>query len=185
MSMNRTDAIQISRRYATAMFDLAVDAKKEKTLVEEFSTLAQAIAENAELADALANPTIHHSQKAAVLAALVKKGDALTKKAVAAIVDGGRADLIPTIAEDLQQRLSTHNNEVEAVVTSARSLSTTTQKQLVQSLTEATGKTVKLKLKEDASVLGGLSIELGSLRLDATLAGALNTMREQLLAPTH
>ena len=183
--MNRTDAIQISRRYATAMFDLAIEAKKEKTLVEEFSTLAAAVTGNAELAAALANPTIHHSQKAAVLEALVKKGDNVTRRAVAVIAEGGRADLIPTIAEDLAQRLSAYTNEIEATVTSARALSSATQKQLVQSLAEATGKTVKLKLKEDASVLGGLCIELGSLRLDATLAGALNTMREQLLAPTH
>lgn len=185
MSMNRTDAIQISRRYATAMFDLAVEAKKEKTLVEEFSTLANAIASNEELAVVLANPTIHHTQKAAVLEALVAKGDTVTKRAVAVIAEGGRADLIPTIAEDLEHRLAAHLGEVEAVVTSARALSPATQKQLVQSLAEATGKSVKLKLKEDASVLGGLSIELGSLRLDATLAGALNNMREQLLAPTH
>ena len=183
--MNRTDAIQISRRYATAMFDLAVEAKKEKTLVDEFSTLAEAVTGNEQLAATLANPTIHHSQKAAVLEALVKKGDALTRKAVATIAEGGRADLIPTIADDLEQRLAAHTNEIEATVTSARALSAGTQKQLVQSLAEATGKTVKLKLKEDASVLGGLRIELGSLRLDATLAGALNTMREQLLAPTH
>ena len=183
--MNRTDAIQISRRYATAMFDLAVEAKKEKTLVEEFSTLAKAVTTNAELMAALANPTIPHTQKAAVLEALVAKGDGVTKRAVAVIAEGGRADLIPTIAEDLQRRLAAHLGEVVAVVTSARALSSVTQKQLVQSLAEATGKTVKLKLKEDTNVLGGLCIELGSLRLDATLAGALNTMREQLLAPTH
>jgi F-type H+-transporting ATPase subunit delta len=185
VSMNRTDAIQISRRYATAMFDLAVEAKKEKTLVDEFSTLANAIATNAQLAEALANPTIHHSQKAAVLHALVAKGDAVTKRAVAVIAEAGRADLIPTIAEDLQQRLAAYTGEIEATVTSARTLTAATQKQLVQSLAVATGKSVKLKLKEDASVLGGLRIELGSLRLDATLAGALNNMREQLLAPTN
>ena len=185
MSMNRTDAIQISRRYATALFDLAVEAKKEKTLVEEFSVLSQAVATNQELASVLANPTIHPSQKSAVLEALVAKADEATKRAVAVIAAGGRADLIPTIAEDLQHRLSAHLGELEAVVTSARSLSPATQAQLVQSLAEATGKTVKLKMKEDANVLGGLRIELGSLRLDATLAGALNNLREQLLAPTH
>ena len=35
------------------------------------------------------------------------------------------------------------------------------------------------------TLLGGLMVELGSLRLDATLSGALNHMRERLLAPTH
>ena len=185
MSINRTDALQISRRYATAMFALALEAKKEQALVDEFSVLATAITNNAKLAETLSNPTVTHVQKSAVLAALMKKAGALTKRAVETIAAGGRADLIPTIADDLRARLATHQGEVEATITSARALSSATQKQLTQALATATGKRVQLKLKEDPKVLGGLCIELGSLRLDATLSGALNTLRGQLLAPTH
>ena len=67
-----------------------MEAKKEKPLVEEFSTLANAITGNAELAATLANPTIHHQQKAAVLDALVAKGDVVTKRAVTVVAEGGR-----------------------------------------------------------------------------------------------
>ncbi len=185
MSINRTDALQISRRYATAMFALAMEAKKEQTLVDEVCVLATAITDNDNLAATLANATIAHEKKAAILAALINKADALTKRAVETIASGGRADLIPTIAEDLRARLAAHQGEVEATITSAHALSSTTQKQLAASLATATGKKVTLTLKQDASVLGGLCIELGSLRLDATLSGALNNLREHLLAPTH
>lgn len=185
MSTNRTDAIQISRRYATALFALATEAKKEQALVGEMAVLAGAIEGSAELRQALANPVVTNHQKINVLKALAAKGDALTLRAVEAIARGGRASLIPTIAEQLHAMLTEQQGELEATVTSARALPAATQKQLLQSLAKATGKKVKLKLEEDASVLGGLLVELGSLRLDATLAGALNHMREQLLAPTR
>ncbi|MFZ4540938.1 MAG: ATP synthase F1 subunit delta [Rickettsiales bacterium] len=185
MSTNRTDALHIARRYATAIFDLALEAKKEETVVAEWLTLSAAITQNANLSDALENPVVTVAQKAATLQALIARGDQLTQRAVATVAEGGRAALIPVIAQDLRSRLAAHQGELEALVISARALSATTQKQLVQSLTKATGKTVQLKLKEDPSVLGGLCIELGSLRLDATLSGALNSMREHLLVPTH
>ena len=185
MSINRTDALQISRRYATAAFALAVEAKKEQKLVEEIAALAAAMHANDSLQETLANPIITHEQKATVLAQVMKTADALTQRTVAVIARGGRASLIPVVAEQLALLLAAHAGQVEATITSARSLSAATQKQLAQALAKATGKTVHLKLKEDTSVLGGLSIELGSLRLDATLAGALNAMRGHLLATTH
>ena len=185
VSTNRTEALQISRRYATAAFDLSVEAKKEQTLVSELTTLAQAIDASAELAEALGNPLVTNTEKSAVLAALVKSADGLTQRTVKTIAEGGRASLIPVIAEQLRALLAKHSGEVEAVVTSARALSAATQKQLAQALATATGKKVQLTLKQDPQLLGGLTVELGSLRLDATLAGALTNMRAQLLATTH
>lgn len=185
MSVHHTDALHISRRYATAIFALAVEAKAAPVVVAELSTLAGAIEASPELTEALANPLVSHAQKAAVLAALIAKANSLTQRAVATIAHGGRASLTPVIAQQLRACLSEHQGQVAAIVTSARALPAATQKQLMESLATATGKTVQLDLREDASVLGGVRIEIGSLRLDATLAGALNSMREQLLAPTH
>lgn len=184
MSINRTDALQISRRYATAIFALAAEAKKAAIVVEEFSALSAAIAASAPLSAALSNPIVANSQKAEILAALMKKADALTLRAIGVVAGGGRADLIPTIAEQLRDMLTAEQGEMEAIITSARALTAATQKQLAASLAKATGKKIQLKLENDPAVLGGVRIELGSLRLDATLAGALSNMRAHLLATT-
>lgn len=184
MSINRTQALQISRRYATAIFALAADAKKAGKVVEEFQVLARAIAESPGLASALASPIVSNPQKAATLAALMKKADALTLRAVETIASAGRAEAIPAIAARMQDMLSAQQGEVEATITSARPLAAAAQKQLSAALAKATGKKVQLKLENDPAVLGGVRIELGSLLLDATLSGALTNMRAELLA-TH
>lgn len=185
MAANSTETLAIARRYATAIFSLAAEANKAEAVVAEMGVLAAAIENNTELAQTLANPVVLVSQKTAVLAALVAKADALTQRAVNTIAEGNRASVIPQIATELRARLAAHNDEVEAIITSARALPAATQKKLGQSIAQATGKAVRLTLRQDKAVLGGVSIQVGSLKLDATLAGALNQMREQLLAPTN
>lgn len=182
MATNHTDALLIARRYATAIFAEALAANKQDVVVDEFNTLAGAFRTNAELRGALSNPLVSRDAKAGVLAGLAQKGDAITQRAVGVIAEGGRSELLPEVANLLQQQLTEHRGELVAVVTSARPLSASVQVQLQNSLTKATGKQVEMRLVQDESVLGGLSVQLGSLKLDATLAGALNTMRTQLLA---
>lgn len=185
MSSNRTESLAIASRYATAMFELAVSAKKADTLVEEFLELARAIKSSDELAAALANPLTGRDAKGALLAKLAAKGDKLTLQSLATLATQGRAELLPLVAELLEAKLAKHNGAVMAEVVSARPLNKTVEKQIQAALEKATGKDVQLTLTENPEVLGGVSIRLGSYLLDATLAGALNNMRAQLLAPQY
>lgn len=147
-------------------------------------SLAAAVGSNAELRAALANPLISRMAKGEILAKLAAKGDALTLKTLTTIAEGGRASDIPAIAAQLEALLFASRGEVVAEITSARPLSDAAQKKLATSLEEATGKKLKLQLREDASLIGGVVIQLGSLKLDASLAGALTKMRAELLAQT-
>jgi F-type H+-transporting ATPase subunit delta len=184
MSQSRTASLAIADRYAHAAFALAVEAKKESTLTEEMGQLADAIQSSAELKSALANPLVGREAKAAILADLAKKADTLTRQTLKTLAEGGRADIIPALARALAGRLSESRGEIVAEITSARALSPAMQKKFADSLAEATGKAVRLELKEDPSLIGGVAIQLGSLRLDASLQGALNHMRADLLAQT-
>ena len=183
MSTNSTDALLIARRYATAIFTQALEAKKESVVVAEFAVLAEAIRTNEALRRALSNPLVSRSQKEAVCEALVKSGDKLTQQSVNVVAKSGRAEILPVISKLLDEALSKHRGERSAVVTSARPLNATTQKQLKESLARATGKETHVSFAEDPELLGGLVVELGSLRLDASLSGALNNMRAALTAP--
>ena len=182
MTANRTKSLAIAGRYATAMFDLAVEGKKEDILVSEFNDLSAAIKGSEELATALSNPLLSRDAKGEILASLAKKGDKLTQQSLATLASGGRADLIPVVAELLAHKLAAHRGAVEALVTSARPLSKEMEKQIQSALEKATGKKVQLTLAQDPAVLGGVAIRVGSYLLDATLAGALTTIRGQLLA---
>lgn len=185
MATNRTDATIIARRYATAIFSEAVAAKNEADVVAEFTALAAAINEDKALASALGNPLVSRDAKGEILGKLMAKAEKLTQSSLFTLARGGRAELIPQVAELLKRELSAHKGELVAHVTSARPLTAAVQKQLKEALAKATGKAVEMELHEDPSVLGGLAVQLGSLRLDATLSGALNTMKTAMTTPSH
>jgi F-type H+-transporting ATPase subunit delta len=185
LASNRTDALLIARRYATAIFAQALEAKSESKVVAEFEALAEAVRGNAALAKALSSPLVSRAEKTGTLAALAASANALTKRALAVIAEAGRAELVAEISDMLSAQLRAHNGEVVAVVTSARPLAVAVQKQLKDVITKATGKTIEMELREDAALLGGLTVQLGSLKLDASLAGALTHMKAAMSAPTH
>ncbi len=185
MTTSRTDALAIASRYAAAIFALSEEANKSDTVAEELTALGQAVAASEALDSFLKNPLVGRDAKSAALLELAAKGHTLTKQALATIADQGRAELLPTIAETFAKLVAEAKGELTAEVTSARPLSAAVEKQIADSLKKATGKPVQMTMKEDATVLGGVKIQLGSQLLDATLAGALDTMRTRLLTTTN
>lgn len=181
MSISRTAATAIASRYATAIFSLASDAGKEELIVSQVGAIADALVSEKELLAALSNPLLSRDKKNSMLASLAKNADKLTQQALNTIGVQGRADLLPAVAGQLRARLSAHRGEIVADIESARPLPAGVQKQLADALANATGKKVQMNFSEDPELLGGVAIQLGSLRLDATLAGALGTIRSDLL----
>lgn len=180
--MSKSSATAIASRYATAIFALAGEAKKAELVVDEISQLANAMQENDALRTAMKNPLIARETKGEILLALAKKAHKVTAQSLETLAKQGRADLLPQVAESLRLKLAESKNETRAIVESARPLSAAMQKQLVEALSTATGKEVQLELKENPALLGGVAIQIGSRRLDASLSAALSTMKRELLA---
>ena len=69
-----------------------------------------------------------------------------------------------------------------ARVHTARDLSSDTQHELVDSLHALTGKEVELQIADDPSLLGGVLVEIGDLRLDASTKGRLGALHDVVAA---
>ena len=185
MTISRTDALAIASRYAAAMFALTEEKGVSSDVAEEFAALADAVRNHEALSAFLKNPLIGRNAKAAALFDLAKKSHALTRQSLETLAEQGRAELLPYVAERFTALVTQAKGELMAEVTSARALSTAVEKQIADALKKATGRPVQLQLKEDPALLGGVKIQLGSLLLDATLAGALDGMRTKLLNATN
>lgn len=182
MSHTRTIEHAIARRYARAAFALAQTPAAQEQLCAELRTLADAASQSEPLADALRNPLLGRAAKAALLAALGEKAGPLTRRTLQVLAKGGRADLIAPLAEALEALLSEARGELVAQITSARPLSGKALDQIKESLARATGRTLQLRPQIDPALIGGVVVQVGSLRLDASLAGALGAMRQHLLS---
>jgi F-type H+-transporting ATPase subunit delta len=91
---------------------------------------------------------------------------------------GGRArDVVGTL-DFLVDYVARARNWRVARVHAARALDAASQEELVRSLSALTGKDVELQIANQPDLLGGVLVEIGDLRLDATTRGRLGSLRE-------
>lgn len=99
------------------------------------------------------------------------------------VIRGGRPrDVVGTL-DYLVDYVAQARNWRVARVFSARPLDDASQQSLIESLRTITGHSVDLQIVEDPTLLGGVLVQVGDLRLDATTKGRLGALRDALV--TH
>ncbi len=93
------------------------------------------------------------------------------------IVGGRPRDVVGTL-DFLVDHVAESRNWRVARVHSARPLDEPAQADLARSLSSLTGGPVELQIAEEPDLLGGVLVEVGDLRLDATTRGRLSTLRD-------
>ncbi len=93
------------------------------------------------------------------------------------IVGGRPRDVVGTL-DYLVNYVAQSRDWRVARVHTARALTDENQSELASSLSALTGKNVELQIADDPSLLGGVLVEIGDLRLDATTRGRLGSLRD-------
>jgi F0F1-type ATP synthase delta subunit len=93
------------------------------------------------------------------------------------IVGGRPRDVVGTL-DYLVNYVAQSRDWRVARVHTARELSDDSQHDLVESLHALTGKDVELQIADDPSLLGGVLVEIGDLRLDASTKGRLGALHD-------
>ncbi len=113
-----------------------------------------------------------------VKALLAGKVSDITLELACFVIEGGRPrDVVGTL-DYLVDYVAKARDWRIARVHTARALDDESRGQLVASLTALTGKNVELQVAEDESLLGGVLVEIGDLRLDASTRGRLSVLRD-------
>ncbi|HEY1937569.1 MAG TPA: ATP synthase F1 subunit delta [Candidatus Angelobacter sp.] len=170
-------------RYARAYADVAIKNKlnPEKT-VAEFEQMAQTINGSRELRNVLLNPAVDREQKLKLLDSIIKHIGASTmlRNFLAVLIDHRRIGNIGELLEQFKQELDRRRGIADAKVSSVRELTSTEKQSLEKQLAEITGKTVRATYSEDASLLGGVLVRVGSTIYDGSVHGRLQRMRAEL-----
>jgi F-type H+-transporting ATPase subunit delta len=170
-------------RYARAYADVVVKHKlnPEKTIAE-FDQMAQIVHSSRELRNVLQNPAVSREQKLKLLDAIIKHIGAtkMLRNFLAVLIDHRRMGKIGDLVEQFKQELDRRMGIADAKVSSMRELTAAEKKSLEQQLAAITGKTVRATYAEDASLLGGVLVRVGSTIYDGSVHGRLQRMRQDL-----
>jgi F-type H+-transporting ATPase subunit delta len=91
-----------------------------------------------------------------------------------------RLNLLPAIIEGFLNEVATRRGEYHADIRTARSLSPAQHESLIASLTAVMGGKVHINVVEDASLMGGLTVKLGSQLIDASVKTRLDHLERTL-----
>lgn len=181
----------IARPYARAAFDFAQENDKLGGWSSALEVASSLLA-NGEVVTFLANPTLSDARKLEFLAGLIDSAgsdvgvlsgdDENGTNFLKLLLEYGRVDVLPEIAEHFAALKAAVENTVDVTVTSAAPMSAAQQAAIAGALKERLGRNVNLSTEIDENLIGGAVIRAGDVVIDGSLRTRLTSLTNALIS---
>ena len=167
------------KRYASALLELATEAKSLNSVEKDVKSLVKMFSGSAELKALASNPVYANEDKVSALMAVAKKAKLgkLTSQFVGTVAQNRRASELPAILASFQEQLAAQRGTQVAKVISASKMTAADLTALKAKLKKSAGKTVTVETSVDPDLLGGFIVQIGSRLYDNSLKTKLEDLR--------
>jgi F-type H+-transporting ATPase subunit delta len=169
------------RMYARALYEAAREQSRVDAVRAELVELAAAMEETPALEAFLSNPQLDPAAKADVLEEVTSGADPILRNFVRVVAAKGRAGQLRPIAEELEAIVDREQGRLSVELTTAYELDDAETVVIVSKIEEASGRTVEATRSVDPDLIGGIVLQAGSLRVDASVRGRLDRLRRELV----
>jgi F-type H+-transporting ATPase subunit delta len=166
--------------YARALFEAGKEAGRLPTVREELADFVRATQDVPELAALLQNPQLDPRAKAAALRDLLGEADELVRNFLLLLVEKGRAGQLEEIDREFEALVAQEERRLALELTTAYELSDDEAGAIVGQIEKASGRTVEATRSVDPEIIGGFVLQVGSMRVDASVRGRLERLRHEL-----
>jgi F-type H+-transporting ATPase subunit delta len=142
--------------------------------------LRDAVTSVDELRSLLQNPEVESTAKADVLARIAKGSDEEVINFLRLLAEKGRAGELPQIVDELDTLVAAEERILDVELTTATELSDREFGRILGQIEQASGRKVQASRKVDPDLIGGIVLQAGSMRLDASVRGRLERLRHDL-----
>ena len=170
----------LARPYAEALFKRS---KETSTVAQWSDSLAflAAVMSDQQLAAASVNPRIDSDKFIALLLDIsTDQIDQEGENLIRLLVQNGRLNLLPQIAELFEQYRAEDENFIDVEVQSAFAVTKTEQQHLTSILEKSLKRKVHLTAEKDSDLIGGVVIRAGDTVIDASVRGQLQQLAKEL-----
>jgi F-type H+-transporting ATPase subunit delta len=172
----------IARRYAKALFSLAVESGRVEPWARSLEALREGVEASPDLRDVLSNPVYSKEQRRPIVEKLAAalSLDAEPASLLFLLGDRNRLSYLAAVVETFRDLADQHLGRVRAKVTSAVKLDDAAAQAIADRLSQATRAKVLLDREVDPAILGGVVARVGSLVYDGSVRAQLEDLRKQL-----
>jgi F-type H+-transporting ATPase subunit delta len=128
----------------------------------------------------LEDPEVDSRVKEDVLARVASGADAIVVNFLKLLAEKGRAAEIEDVGEELDALVAQEQRILDVELTTAHELSDEEFGRILGRIEEASGRKVQAERRVDPDLIGGIVLQAGSMRLDASVRGRLERLRHDL-----
>jgi F-type H+-transporting ATPase subunit delta len=171
-------------RYARAFAEVVEAAKLDASATQQqLGDFAATLVGSSELRELLGNPSIEMVKKLKVVDAIAARLKMFpqVRNFVAVILDHQRLGELDEILAAYHELADEHAGAVEAKITSFRELDAQDKAGLEAQIEKLARARVRATYAQDASLLGGAVVEIGSTVYDGSVRAQLQTLKQRLV----
>jgi F-type H+-transporting ATPase subunit delta len=168
-----------ARRYAQAVFEIALEKKELDRWQADLEKIAGAMADGSFLA-AMDSPKIKFEDKSRLLTERLGDIGPLARNLVLLLVSRNGAGMLGEIAAEYQRMVDAYHGIQTAEVTTAVPLDDEDKGRLAENLSGLVGSRVTVKTAVAPEILGGVVARVGGKLLDGSTRSRLTALKKEL-----
>ncbi len=171
-----------AREYAKALYGSVETSEERQSVLSLLRGLSSAMSEDSKLMDQIKSKALNIENTKKTISALLDslKASAMVQNFFNLLVDKGRMELVPTLAEEFELLMDGENDVLRGVVKSALPLNPEKKTELEEKFSKKMDKKVILTYQQDARVVAGVKVEIGAFTFDDTVETHIKKIKENL-----
>jgi len=173
---------RISKRYAKALLSLGQEDGNYIGYGKDLQEFGRFCSANEEFIKVVANQIFSVEERKKVLDTVLDKSSFadLVNNFLRLLLDKNRIGGIQEISDYYSKLTDEISNITRADIVTAKPLKEEARDKLAVALARLTAKEVKIEVKEDESLIGGLVVRIGDLVLDGSVKAQIEGLKESL-----
>jgi len=183
LSKNKNFSETSAGRYSLALYELATEANMLSEIEDHSSSIINLLAESEDFKSLIKDPTnnkVDQLKAIKKISELYRLNELLTKF-LSFLISKRRFFYIDKILKSFIETCSIKRGELKAELTSAKDLTENEIKNIKEELTKNFSSKIKLNYKHDASLIGGLIVQVGSTMVDTSIKNKLQQIENRMI----
>ena len=169
-------------RYATALFELALEERAVDAVKADLERFDALVGESPDLRRLVRSPVFTSEEQTKALGAVLDAAGigGLAGRFLKVVSSNRRLFAVRDMVKAFRTLVAHHKGEVTAEVTLAETPNAQHLDAIKDALKAVTRKDVQVDVKVDPSIIGGLMVKLGSRMVDSSLRTKLNSIKHAM-----
>ena len=183
MSKNKGFSETSADRYSLALYELAVEANMLSEVEVHSESIVNLIISSEDFKSLIKDPTNNKEDQFNVLNKISEqyKLNQLFTKFLSFLISKRRFFYVDKILKSFIETCSIKRGELKAELTSAKDLTENEVNSIKEELTKNFSSKIKLNYKHDASLIGGLIVQVGSTMVDTSIKNKLQQIENRMI----